>query len=134
MRRLSLRLVCLAIAVCAASACGGPPPREPDRTILRCEVAHAATPVCSEYVRPLSDTMRVSLIVKCREVDGVIVDACKDEHLVGVCERAEDRSKPWTMNEVTRVRYYMPPDAYDAARVEQIAARCPSWTPAPLQP
>lgn len=133
-----MRVRHLAWVLLVTAGCGS---TRPDGTsvdgVPRCNAQQATGGMCVEHLDPISDTARLSILARCREAGGELVERCPVSHLVGVCERAEDTSKAWTLNRVSRVHHYLHPDVASPDAAQRLAARCApphgTWTPAPQE-
>lgn len=96
----------------------------PAQDALSCDATRASVSMCVEHVGPRSQTHRLSILAQCREVDGVLVDRCPTEHLVGVCEQQQDLSRPTALSALVRVHHYLHPDVATPAAEAATAARC----------
>jgi hypothetical protein len=125
-------IVMLAVVASGCGDAGTAPPPATDQ--VTCDARSDASGMCIVSLEPLSDTRRLSLISRCRESGGRVVDSCPTDGLVGVCQIEENTAQAWTLNARTRVHHYLHADLRTPAAVEALAGRCSgpsaSWTPA----
>lgn len=136
MRRANLHglalIVTLAVVASGCGEAGTAPPAATDQ--VTCDARTDAGGMCMVSLEPLSDTRRLSLVSRCRENGGRVVDSCPTDGLVGVCQIEENTAQAWTLNARTRVHHYLHADVRTPEAVEALAGRCSgpsaSWTPA----
>jgi hypothetical protein len=114
----------LSLLVLGLVACAKAPTPAEQNAPMHCLSSGDARSQCMQYVEPLSDLRRESIFAQCREAGGMLVDACPEENLVGICEQPQNLDQAWTLARAVRTHFYLHPDVADDAAIETLAERC----------